>query len=138
MKDFEHELLVLRALPMAKPGDGPLGAAAKAIERLLRANDIEERDGVYYATVRGQERLKGPRTPCCGRTMTVDIGEAGLPQKAHTVAWNPFNGVVQCHACGEIYVPASAIRDGRGDGDFAYALWKQAGGGMESSPKETS
>jgi hypothetical protein len=31
--------------------------------------------------------------PCCGYT------------DASAVKWNPFNGVVQCHNCGQTYTP---------------------------------
>lgn len=27
------------------------------------------------------------------------------------VLWNPYNGVVQCHRCGEVFVPASEVRE---------------------------
>jgi len=36
--------------------------------------------------------------PCCGYT------------DASAVKWNPFNGVVQCHNCGQTYAPPAAQR----------------------------
>jgi uncharacterized Zn finger protein len=36
------------------------------------------------------------KTPCCG----YEIDNARPP-----VMWNEFNGVVQCHNCGHVYVP---------------------------------
>jgi hypothetical protein len=36
--------------------------------------------------------------PCCGYT------------DASAIKWNPFNGVVQCHNCGQTYTPPAAQR----------------------------
>jgi len=42
----------------------------------------------------GQEIEQEPvALPCCGYT------------DASAVKWNPFNGVVQCHNCGQTYTP---------------------------------
>jgi hypothetical protein len=40
--------------------------------------------------------------PCCGYT------------DASAVKWNPFNGVVQCHNCGQTYAPPAAQRQCEG------------------------
>ena len=53
-------------------------------------------------------------TPCCGKRITPPDGyNRGNP----CICWNPFNYVVQCHHCGQIYVP--------GDED-AIELWPKA------------
>ncbi len=36
--------------------------------------------------------------PCCGYT------------DASAIKWNPFNGVVQCHNCGQTYATSAAQR----------------------------
>lgn len=38
-----------------------------------------------------------PPTPCCGRQYPLTI--------PYPVCWNPFNKVVQCHSCGQLYAP---------------------------------
>lgn len=50
------------------------------------------------------------RTPCCRAAITK------MPSGLYVVAWNPYNGVVQCHACGNIYIPEE-------DGDYGIGLW---------------
>lgn len=52
------------------------------------------------------------RTPCCGYRFNPDD-----PPARAVVMWNPYNGCVQCHHCGQIYVP--------GDED-AFEIWKAA------------
>jgi hypothetical protein len=44
-----------------------------------------------YAELEGQEPVA---LPCCGYT------------DASAVKWNPLNGVVQCHNCGQTYTPS--------------------------------
>jgi hypothetical protein len=38
--------------------------------------------------------------PCCGYT------------DATAIKWNQFNGVVQCHMCGQIYIASNAKNKG--------------------------
>lgn len=45
------------------------------------------------------EAMKHPPTPCCGH-----ITFEALP---YPIRWNPSLGVIQCHKCGEIYIPAT-------------------------------
>lgn len=55
-----------------------------------------------------------PPTPCCGYVCGTE--------HPHPVMWNPYNGVVQCHNCGETYTPGTQLPDIRGywskDGKF--------------------
>ena len=44
--------------------------------------------------------------PCCGYT------------DASAVKWNPLNGVVQCHNCGQNYAPSQRTWQGLTDADF--------------------
>lgn len=59
------------------------------------------------------------RTLCCNKPM---MGLGGDPTRI-VVSWNPYNGVIQCHACGSIYVDSKDPKD--------YDRWCDAGGGME-------
>ncbi len=47
-----------------------------------------------------------PKAPCCKHRMV------GVRNPTPVVQWNQFNGVVQCHACGQIYVPAASDAEG--------------------------
>lgn len=40
------------------------------------------------------------KTPCCGHE---------IDHNRHPVYWNPYNKVIQCHVCGEIYEPAPPL-----------------------------
>lgn len=59
-------------------------------------------------------RTEHPPTPCCNYVCSTE--------NAYPVMWNPFNGVVQCHNCGEAYTPVTRPPDIRGywskDGKF--------------------
>lgn len=41
------------------------------------------------------------KTQCCDYEPS-----SGIP---YPVFWNPFNGVVQCHNCGTVYVPQKEV-----------------------------
>ncbi len=41
--------------------------------------------------------LSHPPTLCCHYRCRADV--------PYPVMWNPFNKVVQCHNCGQVYVP---------------------------------
>jgi hypothetical protein len=60
-------------------------AQEKALQALHNEN---ERLGLYKDAYAEQEPVE---LPCCGYT------------DASAVKWNPFNGVVQCHNCGQCY-----------------------------------
>jgi hypothetical protein len=59
------------------------------------------------ATVQGREALAQPPLPaqepvsfpCCGYT------------DANAIKWNQFNGVVQCHMCGQVYTVAQPVQE---------------------------
>jgi len=54
-------------------------------------------------------------TPCCGYDTAKDMRLSwwerlrrfwrGDPSSRSVICWNPYNGVVQCHACGQMYLP---------------------------------
>jgi hypothetical protein len=51
-------------------------------------------DEMSFRTTPPQPEQEPVALPCCGYT------------DASAVKWNPFNGVVQCHNCGQTYTPA--------------------------------
>lgn len=51
-------------------------------------------------------------TPCCNYT---------IRDEDPVVKWNPYNGVVQCHSCGEIYIPNK--HRARGDAPDGIDVW---------------
>ena len=69
-------------------------AIAALKERLAQETALQalhnenERLGLYRDAYTEQEPVE---LPCCGYT------------DASAVKWNPFNGVVQCHNCGQCY-----------------------------------
>lgn len=131
-KDFEEELEVLAKLPLPTPAGDYHNSP---LSRILRVREAKVAGDQIVITEKGKLRLKGPRTPCCGRTMEVYRG-GGVVNAA--VVWNSFNGVVECYACGEIYVPATAALTMLSDDEAPYRLWREAGGGMEQDRNKES
>jgi hypothetical protein len=79
--------------PGGRQSEDRLTAAQKDIQRLralVRAQQItiDKLEQARSAPVQEPVAL-----PCCGYT------------DASAVKWNPFNGVVQCHNCGQTYTP---------------------------------
>lgn len=83
--------------------------------------------------------LREITTPCCGVKMgsfrPTGSGERGWP-----IAFNEDNGVLQCHACGAIYIPEAEVTqddiDLESAGSPAYRLWQEHGGGMDPALEE--
>jgi len=75
---------------------------ALAQEKALQAlHDENERLGLYRDAYAQPEPVE---LPCCGYT------------DASAVKWNPFNGVVQCHNCGQCYTtPPQRTDNGLGN-----------------------
>lgn len=73
-------------------------------------------------------------TPCCDK-LIVGRKSHGQVEPAWPIAFNEFNGVLQCHACGTIYVPESddIALDPDAPGSPGYLLWHKHGGGIDES-----
>lgn len=46
------------------------------------------------------ESTTHPPTQCCNYTCSTSLG--------YPIMWNPFNKVVQCHNCGNIFLPTNS------------------------------
>jgi len=53
--------------------------------------------------------------PCCGYT------------DASAIKWNSFNGVVQCHNCGQTYTPPQRTWVGLTDDEIRLIAWGDFG-----------
>jgi hypothetical protein len=58
---------------------------------------LEQQVGTYKAMAESGFAGVAPPTLCCGYQPN--------PKLPHPVMWNPFNKVVQCHNCGQVWEP---------------------------------
>ena len=77
----------------------------KALKQALEALVVEQ-----YAELESQEPVA---LPCCGYT------------NASAVKWNPLNGVVQCHNCGQNYTTSQRTWVGLAAEDRLTAKYMQ-------------
>jgi len=70
-------------------------ALADSMQEVQRLGQEIEQEPVaweqFYTTAPQRTEQEPVELPCCGYT------------DASAVKWNPFNGVVQCHNCGQTY-----------------------------------
>ena len=59
-----------------------------------------ETDEHYLARLRAELKDPALSVPCCGYV---------FQKNDYPVFWNPYNEVVQCHNCGEVYVPMTEL-----------------------------
>lgn len=70
-------------------------AADKLLEEATRScNNIDEQRALDALMREAQPAQEPVSFPCCGYT------------DANAIRWNQFNGVVQCHMCGQVYTVA--------------------------------
>jgi hypothetical protein len=76
--------------------------AEHAMQEVQRLGQEIEQEPVaweqFYTTAPQRTEQEPVALPCCGYT------------DASAVKWNPLNGVVQCHNCGQTYTPPAPQR----------------------------
>ena len=75
-------------------------AADKLLEEATRScNNIDEQRALDALMREAQPAQEPVSFPCCGYT------------DANAIRWNQFNGVVQCHMCGQVYTVAQPAQE---------------------------
>jgi uncharacterized protein YegP (UPF0339 family) len=120
---IERDVQALEDALRALPADAPLALHAKGARLMGTALDVR-RALDAAGTPTGEPRALPDRDDATTGVGPPDAACCGYGNP-DAVRWNPYNRVVQCHNCGQVYAPTTQAPDGthRPHRDDEVATW---------------